>query len=120
MRKQYTTALLKNKAMNDNTYQIRRNVMDIIYKVKKYVPDMPRMTVRVTENDEHILGVARMNNNIIWISERHSNNFSTVLHEILHAWKGIEHNENCMLMSPYHNPRLTDKKAMELFLTYVQ
>lgn len=109
-----------NKPMNNDTYALRRQVMDIIYTVKKKV-SLPRITVRIAERDHNTLGLARMNDNIIWICENSFRNeallYSTVLHEILHAVKGTEHNSKCDLMC--ENARNISKdKALRLFLGY--
>lgn len=112
--------LLHNKRMNNQVYQLKRNVINIIYDLKRYV-NLPRITVRVTDNQDNLLGRARMNDNIIWIPENTFNSkylYQVVLHEILHAVYGIEHNEKCELMSEYVTENLCEQKALFIFLSY--
>ena len=111
--------LLHNKRMNNQVYQLKRNVINIIYDLKRYV-NLPRITVRVTDNQDNLLGRARMNDNIIWIPENTFNSkylYQVVLHEILHAVYGIEHDNNCDLMSEYVK-NITKEKALNIFLSY--
>jgi len=111
--------LLHNKRMNNQVYQLKRNVINIIYDLKRYV-NLPRITVRVTDNQDNLLGRARMNDNIIWIPENTFNSkylYQVVLHEILHAVYGIEHNEKCELMCKYVK-NITKEKALNIFLSY--
>ena len=117
---------LKNKKMNDEVYAMRRRVMDIIYSIKKEV-DIPRIDVRITDGHEKILGMGRMNNNIIWISEdvmkyNDSVILRVVLHEILHAVHGIEHVENCPLMDviTYSKNEYSKDELVSLFKKYAK
>ena len=111
--------LLHNKRMNNQVYQLKRNVINIIYDLKRYV-NLPRITVRVTDNQDNLLGRARMNDNIIWIPENTFNSkylYQVVLHEILHAVYGIKHDNNCDLMCEYVK-NITKEKALNIFLSY--
>jgi len=112
--------MLHNKRMNNQVYQLKRDVINIIYDLKRYV-NLPRITVRITDNQDDLLGRARMNDNIIWIPENTFNSkylYQVVLHEILHAVYGIEHNESCELMSAYVTKQLSKQKALDIFLGY--
>jgi len=112
--------MLHNKRMNNQVYQLKRDVINIIYDLKRYV-NLPRITVRITDNQDDLLGRARMNDNIIWIPENTFNSkylYQVVLHEILHAVYGIEHNEKCELMSAYVTKQLSKQKALDIFLGY--
>jgi len=88
--------------MNNSTYNQRRQVIEIIYDLKKSI-NLPRIDVRITNQHERILGVARMEDNIIWITENalnESKNYlrHVVAHEIGHAVFGLKHDESCPLM----------------------
>jgi len=117
--RQINSRLLQNKAMNDNTYHLRRQVMSFIYEAKKLI-DLPRIEVRVTNNHENILGVAYMGKNVIFISERAVLSRAVVFHEILHAVFSIDHVNDCPLMGmsiDLDNP-LNDNECNRLFLMY--
>lgn len=106
--------------MNDNTYLLRRKVIDIIYELKKQV-ELPRIEVRIVSGGEYSnCGYAYMGCNIVHINEKHMDKphfYQVVLHEILHAVLAIEHDEKCDLMSAYVRD-ITDEKALELFIKY--
>lgn len=92
----------KNLDMNDKVYKLRRAVMDFIYEAKEVV-DLPRITVRITEDHETMLGCARLKENILWITKRAIDSYdlrSVVYHEIAHAVYGAGHDVNCPLMKP--------------------
>ena len=111
--------LLHNKRINNNVYQLKRDVISIIYDLKRYV-SLPRITVRITDKHSNILGLARLKDNIIWIPDNTFNSkylYQVVLHEILHAVYGIEHDNNCDLMSEYVK-NITKEKALNIFLSY--
>jgi Zn-dependent M32 family carboxypeptidase len=89
--------------MNDATYILRRRVIEQIYVLKKHL-DLPRITVRITDDHETILGAGTMDNNVtIWITERAAkfddkNLLHLVGHEIGHAVYKLNHKKNCPLM----------------------
>ena len=121
MRRNVTTTTnrkIQSKRMSDEVYKMRREIIDIIYRVKKLVPNMPRISVRVADNDDEVLGCATMRGHEMWITERSTSDLAVVLHEILHAWKGIEHDDNCKLMHPNKQLGVSDKELMDTFLTY--
>jgi len=123
------------KKMNDNTYKLRRRVINIIYelnnflKAKKRNP-LPRVEVRVIE--EHnckrkIGGYAYIGKNIIHIPEQsiglsYEKLLRIVIHEVLHGI-GFEHDNKCHIMHPgwptlvYDN--LTTQKLFGTFLKYI-
>lgn len=101
----YQTKYLKNKVMNKDTYALRRKVMSFIYDAKALDPTLPRITVRITDNNSTTLGVGRMKGNTIWITDKAINCKdyqlrNVVFHEILHATYGVPHSTTCPLMSP--------------------
>jgi hypothetical protein len=119
----------KNRKMNDDTYVLRRKVIDLIYEAKKRV-SLPRIEVRITENHSgshsNVLGLAYLNQNVIYIPNRlvekgrFTNHFrEVVLHEIVHAVTGFRHDPKCPLMSPSVAQKpMTEAKMWETFEKY--
>ena len=59
----------KNLKMNDDTYALRRKVMDVIYSAKSLIKDLPRVEVRITDKptkSDHS-GIAYLNQRVIFI-----------------------------------------------------
>jgi len=117
-----TTHLGKNMKMDDDVYKLRRQVIDLLYELKRIKPDLPRITVRITEDKGNTLGVGRLNENIIWISKKATNQTKphlrqTVYHEVLHTVYAVPHVEGDALMDVYirKNP-LSKEKAQKTFL----
>ena len=51
--------------MNDNTYSLRRKVIDLIYEIKNSGVSLPRIDVRIGEaRKPNLLGVAMLNSQI--------------------------------------------------------
>lgn len=124
MRKQRRDEIrgLKNLGMNAGVYKVRRNVINLIYELKEIVPNLPRIQVRITEDNHKWNGVATMNGCEIWVPcssamRSHEQLRRTVYHEVLHAAYGIEHVEGCKLMGPVWN-KITKKEAQDLFKYY--
>lgn len=97
----------KNKNMNNETYALRRRVMDLIYEVKGTV-DMERVNVRIIEENcgckKHVVGVAQTHNKAIYIPESTINMGddylrNVVIHELGHAMFDLRHDESCPIMS---------------------
>lgn len=99
------------KKMNDNTYAERRLVIDEIYKAKTLLRnngfDLPRIEVRICdltpEELEKSIARGRLNANQIWVSTHALKNckkhlYRIVLHEVIHAVKGVMHPKGCPLM----------------------
>jgi hypothetical protein len=114
------TEKLVNKDMNLKTYDLRRKVMALIYEAKGLYPALPRIEVRVTENDKKILGVGLRGKRVIWITEDFVASRSTVFHEILHAVFDQSHVSSCPLMAPQIDPNLSKGICDRLFLTYAK
>ena len=113
------TKLLNNKKMNNNVYSLRRKVIKLIYDANKLIK-LPRISVRICDDHEKILGVARMKENIIWITENSVASRSVVFHEILHAVFGQNHVRNCQLMDVSIDPKLNKKIVDRLFIKYAK
>lgn len=118
------TRKLKNKKMNDATFELRKQVMKILYDIKKVV-DLPRITVRITENKGNTLGLASMGKNIIWIPERMFTGndklylYEVICHELVHAVLNIGHDERCLLMrSSIGNRALTREQCNFILKNY--
>ena len=97
----------KLNQMNNETYALRRKVIEIIYTAKKKGFNLPRIEVRIvnTEINNGACGYAYLNKNIVHINEKWVNINNEcltfiVLHEIVHAVTGFEHDNNCYLMQP--------------------
>lgn len=124
----------KPMRMNDNVYQLRRQVIDIIYEANRRLQAngcarLPRQEVRIVDGGKkNILGYAWMGQNIVHINKqtcegrrdtsKHTALLYTTLHELLHSVLAIDHTESCPLMSTYHDYSVTDEQAWELFLGY--
>ena len=118
MRKNKKSSTLKNKKMDNRVYNLRRQVMKFIYEAKEIVT-LPYVDVRSTDDHRSILGQARLNDNIIWITEETitSSKYdlrTIVYHELLHAVYGITHHDNCPLMNPTPQP-LSKTECQALF-----
>jgi hypothetical protein len=114
------TTRLKNLKMNKDVYQLRRRVMDLVYEARELKP-LPRITIRITDDNECLLGLARMGGNIIWIPKIGVNQSKnelrhTVYHEILHTVYGVGHHNGDKLMHPVHKKGLSKKECEERFL----
>ena len=133
VRKNKSTNRGTNKKMNNDVYKQRRQVMDFIYRAKNLLKDnniqLPRIDIRIIDLTKEaagrgVLGVARMNDNIVWIPETTLNKKSlhaVVFHEIIHAALGIDHIKSCKLMNAYipvENDLLTSDKVDQIFLSY--
>jgi hypothetical protein len=113
-----TKRRLKLLQMNPVTYKLRREVMGYVYEARQ-LADLPRIKVRVIEDDPKILGVAKLKGNVLWITKKAVEERelrSIVYHEILHAVYGIKHAEKCPLMRPTHKP--IDKKVAQKCFKY--
>ena len=98
--------IIKNKKMSPETYKLKRAVLDIIYKAKR-MTQLPWIQVKVgdaTAGNDATLGLAKLRANKLWITEKAINYgpeklTHVVLHEVLHAVYGKDHDESCPLMA---------------------
>ncbi len=111
-----------NRAMNNDTYKLRRAVMVYVYEAKRLLGgNMPRVDVRITDpKDSRELGAAYMRGNSIFIPANtvvRNDLRAIVFHELLHAVYGTQHVNKCPLMNPsVMNP--THGQVTKLFLKY--
>ncbi len=111
--------------MNNNTYKLRRKVIDYIYDIKnRFNLDLPRIEVRISTMKKHI-GLGWYGENIIRIKDTLKDNQlkATVLHEIGHAVFYLFHDDNCILMQPYCNEdeysiKEIENRFLELYNEY--
>ena len=134
-RTSYDAKMMK---MDQDVYQMRRKVMDVIYEVKRNGYKIPRVEVRIVEEgQENIMGYAYLNQNIVhikreWINSESTTDFTgfdtgstnedrlthLVLHEIVHAVTGFHHEEKCYLMNPIVPNNVNVEKSWEAFSKY--
>lgn len=112
---------LKNKKMNPECYKLRRMVIDELYQFKTFCK-LPRITVRITEDNGTILGMARYESNIIWIAEKSlkmsRNELRHVIaHEIGHTCFNLRHDDSCPIMAPTLR-KAASESQIETFLKY--
>ena len=124
--KNHTSYGYKLNKMNSDTYSIRRNVIDVLYEIKRRGYDIPRIEVRiVSEGDDNVGGYAYLKANIVHISEEcakmKNKDILThlVLHEVVHAVTGFRHDDNCVLMNPCIPTDVDINKTWEAFAKYV-
>jgi len=126
-REDMTTRSQVNRDMNPATFTLRRKVISIIFEAKNLLREqnveMDRVDIRITDSKEHqTLGVARMNDRIMWIPADSITNLTglelrhVVFHELCHALFGTKHDELCMLMSRVLR-KTTRKDQNNAFLT---
>ena len=104
-RKDKTSKHFTNFKMNDKVYEDRRKVMFHIYELINEQLKLPRIDVRIgTDKHKCVLGRARLNKNIIWITKKAVDGSiddlrQVVYHELLHTIYGCNHKRGCPIMS---------------------
>ena len=113
--------------MNDNTYKMRRQVINMLYEIKKEIKNFPRIEVRIGEARNHnVLGVAQLKDKKIWITKRAVDMSEDALrnivyHEVVHAVTGFGHDDLCPLMKPTLDGYLLNKnQCMEYLKKYLK
>ena len=121
------TKQIKNFDMNDNTYKMRRQVINMLYEIKKEIKNFPRIEVRIGEARNHnVLGVAQLKDKKIWITKRAVDMSEDALrnivyHEVVHAVTGFGHDDLCPLMKPTLDGYLLNKnQCMEYLKKYLE
>ena len=121
-----------NRASGNDTYRLRRKVINLVYSARDLARscgvELPRVTVRVTTRDEgerNLLGAARLANDIIWITEDAiqlpaEDLRAVVYHEIVHAVCGIRHVEGCPLMGSTLVEGQSNRVLDKLFMGYIK
>ena len=124
-RKVKTTKRFINFKMDNEVYKNRRKVLDFIYELKNEGFKLPRIDVRIgTSKKCNVLGKARLNDNIIWITQTAIDNGrdelrSVVYHELLHTIYGCNHVKGCPIMSAVQPDVVANKsKSIEIFKKY--
>jgi len=114
-----------NKQMNKDTYSLRKRAMGFIYDMKEYGFILPRIRVRITNDDRH--NVAGWGSDkSIWIAEKAvgmSDDFlrQLVAHELVHAvidYKG--HDERCGLMKSAIETPMNKKDCFKHLSKYIK
>jgi hypothetical protein len=99
--KNTTTRNAKMLKMDDEIYQLRRKVMNVLYEIKNRGYNIPRVEVRVVSEDTEACAYAYLGRNIIHFNKKYmkvSNFTQVVLHEVVHASFGVGEVVGCKLM----------------------
>lgn len=97
--------------------------MSLIYQAKEFV-SLPRIEVRIVDKMPgcKCAGYAYPGKNIVHIRSDYANNHPglthVVLHEILHAVLGTDHNDSCFLMNPVLPREFDNDAAWKSFKKY--
>jgi hypothetical protein len=135
----------RERDMNPETYELRRQVMGYIYEAKNLLKktlnyDLPRQRIRIIDIDPKVfianegryepssmLGCATYGGNDIYIPARTItegfNVKKTTYHEILHSAFCVGHDNNSLLMSGVWNPagqKLSSEELDRLFIEHVK
>jgi len=111
--------------MNDKVFAMRRKVMGILYHIKTFYPDMPRIEIRIVQNNGLVLGRASHKAFHISIMERCIDKPyfpEVVYHELVHTCFKVEHDESCRLMKSQIDPKdriLSQNELDNLFKMYL-
>ena len=109
--------------MDDNTYALRRKVMDVLYEIKRRGYSIPRIEVRIVDSNTNACAYAYLGQNIAHFNKKYigfKNFTQIVLHEVVHATFGIGEVIGCKLMhcSEFWNNNVSESEAWELFEKY--
>ena len=114
-----------NKKMSPEVFKLRRKVIDIIHDAKR-LTDLPRVNVRVTEDNKKHLATALTGKDayVIWIPEPTFGKYTDndlkfiIFHELLHTIYGIPHKDKG-IMQPKMQTGHSSKELDKMFLTEV-
>ena len=112
--------------MNNNTYDLRRKVMNVLYEIKKNGYNIPRVEIRILSEETDACAYAYTGKNIVhvnkeYISDKYEYLFTQIiLHEIVHAVFGIGQVKGCKLMhcEKFWDNKPTKEIAWKLFAKY--
>jgi len=118
------TKEIKNHKMNDFTYKLRRQVINILYEARNRGIKLPRVNVRIGESTHkypNVLGVGGGLN--IWITEKAIDRgyqylLHVVLHELGHSVYNLPHDKKCKLMAPVLSKPCEVEDAWRIFKKY--
>ena len=121
--KNTTARNAKMLKMDDEIYQLRRKVINVLYEVKKRGYNIPRVEVRVVSEDTEACAYAYLGKNVIHFNKSYMNrdNFTQiVLHEVVHASFGVGEVIGCPLMhcSRFWVNNINEENAWKLFNKY--
>ena len=128
VRSKYTNRAIegyKVKKMNDETYSLRRKVIDVLYQIKRRGYKIPRIEVRIVNGDAtKLCGYAYTNENVVhivdeWTKVDKDVLTHLVLHEVVHAVTGFGHDDECYLMNPYIASKVDINESWEAFSKYI-
>jgi hypothetical protein len=115
----------KNLEMNNQVFALRRKVIALVYEANKLVPGLPRVEVRIVENEGNVLGTAHLRvkhisimRNVVADNDdilRH-----VVFHELVHTYFGVGHDEKCPLMSAKVSIPCTKQEVYAIFKKYAK
>jgi predicted metal-dependent hydrolase len=115
----------KNLEMNGHVFALRRKVIALVYEANRLVPNLPRVEVRIVENEGNTLGVASLKTKHISIMAncvadndeilRH-----VVFHELVHTLFGVRHDETCPLMKALVSIPCSKQEAHAIFKQYAK
>jgi hypothetical protein len=114
------------KKMDNDTYALRRRVMNVLYDIKNKGIKIPRIEVRiVSDNPSGVCGYAYLNSNVVHIVEKwakinEDELTHLVLHEVVHAVTGFAHDDECYLMHPKFVRTPDLNKSWEAFKGYIK
>ena len=109
----------------DQFWLKRREVMEIIYSLKKEV-NLPRIEVKIATRDQlsNVIGLGWTDHNSTILIDGELNGidlYAVVLHEIVHtAFKYTGHNESCLLMSSNLSRGYTKQDYFNAFKRYAK
>jgi hypothetical protein len=121
--KNTTTRNAKMLKMDDEIYQLRRKVMNVLYEIKNRGYSIPRVEVRVVSEDTEACAYAYLGKNIVHFNKKYMNvsNFTqVVLHEVIHASFGVGEVVGCKLMhcTMFWVNNIDENNAWRLFDEY--
>ena len=88
---------------NLDDLELKRRCERIIYRCRQIVPSLPRIRLYIAKSRGDVLGVGRVGEYVVWISEemRGQSDASLrqlIVHELGHAVFGLEHDKRCPVM----------------------